>query len=149
MSCCFSWTFFQPPGAKQQLYGGDLTQTLVRESTAASYLSYEQQAFVDGQGMMWFDLMTYLTDDILVKVDRMSMANSLEVRVPFLDHEIVEFAFTLPTESKINGDIRKRILQDTFKDILPTELYNRPKKGFEVPLLKLFRNPSKLLFPIT
>ncbi|HNP19169.1 MAG TPA: asparagine synthase (glutamine-hydrolyzing) [Fulvivirga sp.] len=90
--------------------------------------------------LLYADMNMVLPDDMLTKVDRMSMANSLEVRVPFLDHEIVEFAFTLPTESKINGDIRKRILQDTFKDILPTELYNRPKKGFEVPLLKWFRN---------
>ncbi len=90
--------------------------------------------------LLYADMNMVLPDDMLTKVDRMSMANSLEVRVPFLDHEIVEFAFTLPTESKINGDIRKRILQDTFKDILPQELYNRSKKGFEVPLLKWFRN---------
>jgi asparagine synthase (glutamine-hydrolysing) len=90
--------------------------------------------------LLYTDMNMVLPDDMLTKVDRMSMANSLEVRVPFLDHELVEFAFTLPTESKINGDIRKRILQDTFKSVLPEELYNRPKKGFEVPLLKWFRN---------
>jgi asparagine synthase (glutamine-hydrolysing) len=90
--------------------------------------------------LLYTDMNMVLPDDMLTKVDRMSMANSLEVRVPFLDHELVEFAFTLPTASKINGNIRKRILQDTFKDILPEELYNRPKKGFEVPLLKWFRN---------
>ncbi len=86
------------------------------------------------------DVKLVLPDDMLTKVDRMSMANALEVRVPFLDHEVVEFAFQLPNDSKINGAIRKRIVQDTFKDILPEELYNRPKKGFEVPLLKWFRN---------
>ena len=86
------------------------------------------------------DAKLVLPDDMLTKVDRMSMANALEVRVPFLDHEVVEFAFQLPTDSKINSDIRKRIVQDTFKDILPEALYNRPKKGFEVPLLKWFRN---------
>lgn len=81
------------------------------------------------------DLSLVLPNDMLTKVDSMSMANSLEVRVPFLDHDVVEFAFSLPQEYKINSTIRKRILQDTFRDILPDALYNRPKRGFEVPLL--------------
>jgi len=89
------------------------------------------------------DTKLVLPDDMLTKVDRMSMANSLEVRVPFLDHEVVEFAHGLHADDKINSSIRKRILQDTFKDILPSELYNRPKKGFEVPLLKWFRNEMR------
>jgi len=84
-----------------------------------------------------------LPNDMLTKVDLMSMANSLEVRVPFLDHNVVEYVFSLPDDDKINRKIRKRILQDTFKDTLPTELYNRPKKGFEVPLLKWFQNEMK------
>jgi asparagine synthase (glutamine-hydrolysing) len=84
-----------------------------------------------------------LPDDMLTKVDRMSMAHNLEVRVPFLDHRVVEFANSLPVESKISGDIRKRILQDTFRDDLPPELYTRPKKGFEVPLLKWLRNEMR------
>ncbi|MEM9390611.1 MAG: asparagine synthase (glutamine-hydrolyzing), partial [Bacteroidota bacterium] len=93
--------------------------------------------------LLYTDVQLVLTDDMLTKVDRMSMANSLEVRVPFLDHELVEYAFRLPVKSKINPTIRKRIVQDTFKGILPQELYNRPKKGFEVPLLKWFRREMK------
>lgn len=81
--------------------------------------------------------------DMLVKVDRMSMRNSLEVRVPFLDYRIVEFAFSLPVSSKINGQMKKKIVQDAFREILPNELYNRPKKGFEVPLLQWFRTDLK------
>ncbi len=80
-----------------------------------------------------------LVYDMLQKVDAMSMANSLEVRTPFLDHEVVNFAFSLPPAFKINASMRKKILQDTFRDLLPTELYNRPKHGFEVPLLNWFR----------
>jgi asparagine synthase (glutamine-hydrolysing) len=80
-----------------------------------------------------------LPDDMLTKVDRMSMANSLEVRVPFLDHRIVEFVFGLPSGYKINKNMKKRILQETFRDVLPEALFNRPKQGFEVPLLKWFR----------
>ena len=85
------------------------------------------------------DMRLVLPNDMLVKVDLMSMANSLEVRVPFLDYEVVNFAFSLPDSFKINPSGRKRILRDAFTDFLPKELYNRPKKGFEVPLLKWFR----------
>ena len=67
------------------------------------------------------------------------MANSLEVRSPFLDHEVVEFAFSLPTEFKIDKNMQKKIVQDTFRKYLPPELYNRPKHGFEIPLLDWFR----------
>jgi len=81
------------------------------------------------------DIELVLTNDMLTKVDLMSMANSLEVRVPFLDHKIVEFANSLPESYKINRSKKKRILQDAFRNELPNELYNRPKHGFEVPLL--------------
>lgn len=89
------------------------------------------------------DMNLVLPNDMLTKVDMMSMANALEVRVPFLDYELVNFIFSLPSDYKINNKIRKRILQDAFRDILPAQLYNRPKKGFEVPLLKWFRREMK------
>lgn len=76
-----------------------------------------------------------LEGDMLRKVDMMSMSNALEVRVPFLDHRVVEFAFGLPQSSKINRTMKKKIVQDAFRDLLPADLYNRPKHGFEVPLL--------------
>ncbi|MBX2947447.1 MAG: asparagine synthase (glutamine-hydrolyzing) [Cyclobacteriaceae bacterium] len=91
------------------------------------------------------DTKLVLPNDMLTKVDLMSMANSLEVRTPFLDYELVNFIFSLPYEFKVNGSMRKRILQDTFKDFLPLKLYNRPKKGFEVPLLKWLRHEMKSL----
>ncbi|HRH56126.1 MAG TPA: asparagine synthase (glutamine-hydrolyzing) [Chitinophagales bacterium] len=89
------------------------------------------------------DVNMVLPYDMLVKVDRMSMRNSLEVRVPFLDYRIVEFAFSLPVTSKINSTMKKKIVQDAFREVLPKELYNRPKKGFEVPLLQWFRTDLK------
>lgn len=89
------------------------------------------------------DTKLVLPNDMLTKVDLMSMANGLEVRTPFLDFEVVNFIFSLPEDFKINANIRKRILQDAFRDILPSELYKRPKKGFEVPLLKWFRKEMK------
>lgn len=89
------------------------------------------------------DTSLVLPNDMLTKVDWMSMANGLEVRTPFLDVDVVNFIFSLPEEYKINTRLRKRILQDTFCNILPAKLYNRPKKGFEVPLLKWFRREMK------
>lgn len=89
------------------------------------------------------DMKLVLPNDMLTKVDLMSMANGLEVRTPFLDYELVNFIFSLPNDFKINSSLRKRVAQDAFREILPDQLYNRPKKGFEVPLLKWFRNEMK------
>jgi asparagine synthase (glutamine-hydrolysing) len=91
------------------------------------------------------DMSVVLPNDMLTKVDLMSMANGLEVRVPFLDYELVNYLFSLPSHFKIDHQLRKKVLQDSFRDILPAELYNRPKKGFEVPLLKWFRKEMKSL----
>ncbi len=91
------------------------------------------------------DTALVLPNDMLTKVDLMSMANALEVRVPFLDYEVVNFIFSLPDDYKINNSIRKRVLQEAYRDVLPPALYKRPKKGFEVPLLKWFRNEMRSL----
>jgi asparagine synthase (glutamine-hydrolysing) len=85
------------------------------------------------------DMNLVLVGDMLVKVDTMSMANSLEIRSPFLDQEVVEFAFGLPAEYKIDGSMKKKIVQDAFRKLLPSELYNRPKQGFDIPLLGWFK----------
>ncbi|MFH2094711.1 MAG: asparagine synthase C-terminal domain-containing protein, partial [Bacteroidota bacterium] len=90
--------------------------------------------------ILYTDMKLVLPGDMLTKVDLMSMANSLEVRTPFLDHEIVDFVINLSENFKIRKDIRKRLLQDTFRDDLPEELYRRPKKGFEVPLEKWLKS---------
>lgn len=90
-------------------------------------------------GLLRKDVELVLPNDMLMKVDLMSMANHLEVRVPFLDYRVVEFLMQLPSDYKINSSGRKRILKDTFRNMLPDELYNRPKKGFEVPLLGWLR----------
>ena len=85
------------------------------------------------------DMELVLPGDMLVKVDLMSMANSLEVRSPFLDYNVVDFAFGLPAKYKIDGGMKKKIVQDAFRHMLPEEIYNRPKHGFEIPLLGWFR----------
>ncbi|MBX0292148.1 asparagine synthase (glutamine-hydrolyzing) [Hymenobacter sp. HSC-4F20] len=91
------------------------------------------------------DTKMVLPYDMLAKVDLMSMANSLEVRPPFLDPNVVRFAFSLPVSSKIDGKMKKKIVQDAFRPMLPEELYKRPKHGFEVPLLKWFRGELRPL----
>lgn len=87
----------------------------------------------------YFEATANLTGDMLVKVDRMSMANSLEVRCPLLDHKLAEFAFSLPPEWKVKGGQGKRILIDALGDRLPPGLLSLPKKGFGMPLHSWFR----------
>ncbi|MCW3125361.1 MAG: asparagine synthase [Bacteroidetes bacterium] len=105
--------------------------------------------FVEGKNsindVLMADTQMVLPNDMLTKVDLMSMANSLEVRVPILDYTVVDFAFTIPTKFKIGEGHTKKILKDAFRDVLPDELYTRPKRGFEVPLLKWFRTGLKSL----
>lgn len=81
-----------------------------------------------------FDMKYYLKDDLLVKVDRASMKNSLETRVPLLDHNIIEFALNLSPELKINSGVQKYVLKEVLYKYVPRELFNRPKKGFSLPL---------------
>jgi asparagine synthase (glutamine-hydrolysing) len=89
--------------------------------------------------MSCVDLKTWLPSNLLVKADRMSMANSLELRVPFLDHKVVEFAFTLPPELKIHRRYRKYLLRKYMDPMLPAEIIHRPKRGFPVPTSGWFR----------
>lgn len=97
----------------------------------------------DMNSLLRNDMHLVLTNDMLTKVDMMSMANSLEVRVPFLDHDLVNLVFSMPAEFKIDKHGRKKILRDAFREDLPEELYTRPKQGFEVPLLSWFRKELK------
>jgi asparagine synthase (glutamine-hydrolysing) len=92
------------------------------------------------QAILYSDMHMVLPQDMLVKTDMMSMSNGLEVRVPFLDHNVVDFAFTIPFGYKLSGQIKKRILKEAFADELPEEILKKPKQGFEVPLLSWFRN---------
>ena len=94
---------------------------------------------------LWFDQRYYLADDILMKVDRMSMAHSIEVRPPFLDHRIVEFAASLPSHFKIRGARQKVILKDLMKGKLPPSILQRKKVGFDIPAHQWLRGPLREL----
>lgn len=92
-----------------------------------------------------FDMLYYLPDDLLVKVDRASMRHSLESRVPLLDYRIVEFAVNLHKSLKINGDTSKYLLKQVLYKYLPPEIFDRPKWGFSVPLCNWLRTDLKYL----
>lgn len=86
-----------------------------------------------------------LANDMLPKIDLMGMANGLEIRSPYLDHRLVKFAFSLPVSSKIDEKLQKKIMRDTFKDLLPPALHKRPKQGFEIPLRSFLQTEGKCL----
>ena len=111
-------------------------------------LSYEKEYPYDDQitKLQYLDLKLYLQESILVKVDRASMACSLEVRAPFLDHELVEFVMSLPSKFKLKGFTSKNILKKAMKNWLPDEVIKRPKKGFGVPIAKWVKGPLRELF---
>ncbi len=93
--------------------------------------------------MMFLDAKTYLPDDILVKVDRASMGNSLETRAPYLDHRIVELTTRIPLSYKISNGIGKRILRNILYKYVPRKLIERPKQGFGIPLGLWLRGPLR------
>ncbi len=96
--------------------------------------------------IQYVDIKTYLVDDILTKVDRASMAHSLEVRVPLLDHEVVEYAAALPARYKLRAGEGKYILKKALAGIVPTEILDRRKMGFSIPLAGWLRGDLKGLF---
>src|SRR4029077_8597455 len=97
----------------------------------AEYLESSNRHWLSNlQGL---DMKNYLPLDILTKVDRMSMAHSIETRVPLLDHKLVEFAATIPPEMNLRGGTTKYILKRAMQGILPDRIINRPKQGFAIP----------------
>lgn len=119
----------------------DLENPVVSDVDPIRYKFSDDMTFQEN--MMLLDSKTYLPDDILVKVDRAGMHVSLESRIPFLDHRIVEFAWSLPMEFKIQNGSGKRILRDVLYKHVPKKLIDRPKKGFGVPIGPWLRTDLK------
>ncbi len=89
------------------------------------------------------DMQSFMVDDVLTKVDRASMLNSLEARVPILDHKLAELSFTIPSNLKMNGQNKKYILKKAFEKYLPASVINHPKQGFSVPMRTWFKGSLK------
>jgi asparagine synthase (glutamine-hydrolysing) len=117
------------------LYSGDFARTIDRERTLEPIRRL--QAHVQGgdplDAMLYIDTKTWLPDDLLIKADKMTMANSVELRVPLLDHKVLEFAAALPSSLKVHGLTTKYIAKKTLKNRVPKSIVDRPKAGFPVP----------------
>ena len=125
---------------------GDPASLVIRGAEPPTLLQGAAPQFsgLDGiQRMMALDLLTYLPDDILVKVDRAAMSVSLETRVPFLDHRVVEFAWTLPQSVKLRDGVTKWALRQVLYKYVPKALIERPKMGFAVPIGAWLRGPLR------
>jgi asparagine synthase (glutamine-hydrolysing) len=130
----FSWKEIFTEDAKAQLYADPRSNETSDsfETFAGHFAQCTQRELLDR--LQYVDIKVYLPDDILVKVDRMSMAHSLEVRVPFLDLDVVEFAASLPAAARVKGMTKKYILKQAVKRLLPSQIINGRKRGFNVPL---------------
>ncbi len=130
---------------RKALFSDELYQEL--QGYTALEVFREHQANFDGHDplslIQYLDIKTYLVGDILTKVDRASMAHSLEVRVPFLDHKFVEWSATVPTTLKIKNGCGKYLLKKAMEAHLPHDVLYRKKMGFRVPLADWFRGPLK------
>jgi asparagine synthase (glutamine-hydrolysing) len=124
------------PEFVQAMSGTDSVDYLVRK-----YEEAETEDLIEQ--LLYLDINTYLPEDLLVKMDIATMANSLEARVPFLDHKFMELVAGIPSHLKLKGTKSKFILKTAFKDFLPDAVFKRRKMGFGVPVSRWFRNELK------
>ena len=137
----YRWMVYLGPRAKRRLYTARLQETLQRadvyQSVRTTLARFTSDDLLNRQ--LYTDLCIYLADDILVKVDRMSMATSLETRAPFLDAAVMELAFSMPGDLKIRDGDRKWILKRAMRGILPERILTRRKEGFSIPMKNWLR----------
>jgi asparagine synthase (glutamine-hydrolysing) len=141
-----SITFFQPD-ERAALYADGARAALASSAEARLWPHFERfRALSHDSGMMRFDFETYLPEDVLTKVDRMSMAHSIESRVPLLDNTVIDYAATLPARFKIRAGRRKHVLKEALRPLLPAGILDRKKQGFGIPLGTWFRGGLTDLF---
>lgn len=132
----YRWMTYLSPAAKRHLYTPALRSALadtdVYRPVRDALGSIDTDDLLNRQ--LYTDLSIYLADDILVKVDRMSMATSLETRAPFLDVDVMELAFSMPGHLKIRRGVRKYVLKQAMVDVLPQSILGRSKEGFSIPM---------------
>ena len=137
----YRWMTFLGAGSKQRLYTRELQHALMGSDVYQPVREYLRKASGDDwlNRQLYTDLSVYLADDILVKVDRMSMATSLETRAPFLDVGVMELAFSMPGDLKIHGTERKYILKRALAGLVPDGVLTRRKEGFSIPMKNWLR----------
>jgi asparagine synthase (glutamine-hydrolysing) len=132
-------------GEKWDVYSPEFIQATKGTDSVEYLLTKFEEAETDNliEQLLYLDINTYLPEDLLVKMDIATMANSLEARVPFLDHQLMEFIATVPSHLKLKRTISKYILKQAFSDFLPQPILTRGKMGFGVPVSRWFRNELK------
>jgi len=141
------WMIFLQEGEKNKLYSDDLQDTLNGSDSFEFIRNYFNRVNTSDplNRQLYVDIKSYLVDNILVKVDRMSMATSLETRVPFLDHRFVEFSATIPSRLKLQGKNTKYLFKKAMGDVLPPQILNRSKEGFSIPIKNWLKEDLKPL----
>jgi asparagine synthase (glutamine-hydrolysing) len=138
----FSKNQLAGPAARRAIYAPEYARGLDLDGELARYVARHALEPVSRdpvENLLWVDTRMRLPDDMLTKVDRASMAHSLEVRVPFLDHTLVDFVASMPVGMKLKGTTRKHLLKRIVRPWLPPGALDRPKQGFAVPLSSWFR----------
>lgn len=136
------WAGHFPLSERQALYTEAFGESVAESDPAAAFVDF----FGQSDAMDWTDatldadVNLYLADDLLVKMDRATMAHSLETRSPLLDHVLMEFVASLPPTMKLQGGQKKRILREAMRGVLPEAILTRPKMGFGAPVSSWFRN---------
>ena len=138
-------SFYFLPEMKEKLYQSDF-KCAIKDFNALDILGKHFKANRNPDvttRVQYVDIKTYLPEDILVKVDRMSMAHSLEVRAPILDHKLIEYVGSLPSNLKLKGKESKYIFKKMLEDRLPQNILYRRKQGFSIPLASWLRNEMR------
>jgi asparagine synthase (glutamine-hydrolysing) len=139
------WICFFDNEMKKEIYTDSFAREVAQMDSVDLVVSWYAKAkgnsFLDKT--LFVDVMSYLPDDLLVKVDIASMSHALEARSPFLDHKLMEFAASLPPQLKLNGIESKYLLKKAFKPILPNAVLHRKKMGFGVPIDRWIRGELK------
>ena len=138
-----------PDAEKEALYRDDFKLEVDKEKVRTNHGEFSRNLFAKNRNndqlskMLYFDTKTWLVDDLLIKADRMSMGTSIELRVPFLDYRLVEFAASIPSKYKIKNREGKYVLKKMMEGILPDEIIYRKKMGFPTPLKMMFQKELK------
>jgi len=128
------WMIFLQEENRARLYSKEFRESIPDQTGELVLSGFEREGLDRLANQMRCDLRFYLPEDILAKVDAMSMATSLEARVPYLDNEVIDLALSIPSDLKLRGGVRKWILREAFAERLPQEIRHRGKEGFSMPM---------------